>query len=109
MNDESKFGHKAVEVLHNLNRALSPAADDYGFEADYDSGVLTITFHKPEGKIIVAPHPATRQLWLSGDKQSFKLGWDIVEGAFTFDPTGQTVKELLEEAISRRVGDDVSL
>jgi iron donor protein CyaY len=109
MQDDTNFPQQAGKALRLLFNAVSPAADDYGFEADYDSGVLTITFHKPDGRIIVAPHPATRQLWLSGDKHSFKLGWDIVEGAFTFDPTGQTVKELLEEAISRRVGDDVSL
>ena len=109
MEDESRFQQKADKALTTLFKTLSSAGDDYGFEVDFNSGVLTITFHKPEGTLAVTPHPATRQICFSDNKQSFRLGWDIVENAFVHDKTGRTVKELLEEAISRRVGDDVSL
>jgi iron donor protein CyaY len=109
MNVESKFGHKAIEVLHNLQRAVSPAADDYGFDVELDSGALTLLFDKPKSKIVVSAHVPTGQVWISDGAKNQKLDWDIVENTFVLGSTGQTLKEVLEAAISARVDDDVSL
>jgi iron donor protein CyaY len=109
MNDPVHFGRHASETLHALHRAVLPAADDFGFDVDFDSGVLTLEFDKPSGKIVVLPHSTASQVWISDGAKNQKLDWDIVENDFVLESTGQTLKELLEEAISRRVGDDVSL
>jgi iron donor protein CyaY len=109
MKDHAEFRERAEHAVHVLYRALSTAGDDFGFEADLDSGVLTVKFGKPNTRVVVSPHLATHQVWLSVAKKVYKLGWDVVENAFVLDETGETLKELLEQAISRQSGEDVSL
>ena len=109
MSDPAQFGRHAGETLHALHRAVLPAADDFGFDVDFDSGVLTLEFDKTGGKIIVLPHATASQVWISDGAKNLKLDWDIVENDFVLEATGQTLKELLEAAIGRRVGEDVNL
>ena len=109
MSDPAQFGRHVSQTLHTLYRAVSTVADDFGFGVDFDSGVLTLEFDKPGGKIVVLPHSTVNQVWLSDGAKNQKLDWDVVENAFVLEPTGQTLKDLLEEAISRRVDEDVSL
>ncbi len=109
MKEHSHFATNAEETLNSLVRRLSTAGDDFGFEASLDPGVLTIEFEEQDTSIVVTEHPATEQLWFTSSAKKCKLDWDIVENAFVLEPTGQTLQELLEETISRLVGDDVSL
>jgi iron donor protein CyaY len=109
MKDAAEFRKHSEDALHTLYRSAATTGDDFGFEADFDSGVLTIDFGKPNSRIVVSPHPATHQIWLSAAQQVQKLRWDVVENAFVLDLTGETLKELLEQAISRQVGEYVSL
>jgi iron donor protein CyaY len=107
--DETQFSKHASTAIHALYRSLSSVADDFSFDVDFDSGVLTLEFDKPGNKITVLPRAGASQVWISDGGKTHKLGWDIVENAFVLEPTGQTLKELLEKAIGQRVGDDVSL
>jgi iron donor protein CyaY len=109
MSDPAQFGRHVSQTLHTLYRAVSTVADDFGFDVDFDSGVLTLEFDKPAGKIVVLPHSTVNQVWLSDGAKNQKLDWDVVENAFVLESTGQTLKEMLEEAIGRRVDEDVSL
>ena len=109
MKDDAEFRKQAGRAVGVLHRALSTAADDFGFDADLDSGVLTVDFGKPNSRIIVSLHMAAHQVWLSAATTVHKLRWDVVENDFILDKTDQTLKELLEQTISRQVGEEVSL
>jgi hypothetical protein len=41
--------------------------------------------------------------------RGYKLDWDIVENTFVHTETGQTLKELVEQAISKHLKKDVEL
>ena len=109
MKDDSQFRHRAEEAVHGLYQRLSSASDDFGFEVALDSGVLTIRFGGERAPVVVSPQPAVQQIRITAGSRQYKLGWDIVENAFTLDATGQTLQDLIEETISQFVGDDVSL
>jgi CyaY protein len=107
--DEQDFQKKADDVLHTLYRALNEAGEDYGFEADLQAGALTIEFEHPKAKFVVSPNAPVRQIWVSALSKSFKLDWDAVENTFVYGPDRQPIKNLLEEAIGRQIGEEVSL
>ena len=44
MMDEQDFKKRADEALTALHRALIGAADDFGFDVDFNSGALGIEF-----------------------------------------------------------------
>lgn len=109
MRNDSKFRQRAGEALNVLYRKLSSASDDFGFAVEYGSGILTISPGGGRAPIVVSPQPASQQIRITTGARQYKLGWDVVENAFTLDATGQTLQEVLEEAVSQLVGDDVSL
>jgi CyaY protein len=109
MKNDAEFRTQAGHAVGVLYRALATAADDFGFEADLDAGVLTVDFGGPSGRIVISPHVATHQVWLTAATTVYKLRWDVVENDFVLDKTDETLKELLEQAISRQVGEDVLL
>ena len=49
-----------------------------------------------------------QQVWVASGSATERLVWDVVENAFVLEETGQTLQELLGEAVSERVGEDVS-
>jgi len=109
MKDEPEFSRHVEEALASLYRALVSASDDYDFEADYEGGAVTVEFPRRPGKFVISPHPASRQIWVSARSKSHKLDWDVVENEFTLGSTGQTLKEVVAEAISAQLGEDVAL
>ncbi len=109
MRDDNEFQHRADEALKALARVLAPAADDFGFRAFPDGGTLRIDFGSSQPAITVAPHAATGQMWMTTGAKTRKLDWDVVENAFVLEATGQDLQQVVEEAISLRVGEDVTL
>jgi iron donor protein CyaY len=109
MLDEHDFQKKADEALTTLHRALLGAADDYGFEADFNSGALSVEFEDSPAKFVISPNTPVRQIWVSALSKSYKLDWDIVEAAFVHGESGDTLIELIEKAISKQLGEEVSL
>jgi CyaY protein len=107
--DENDFRKRADETLQALYRSLSDAADDYGFEVDLQAGALTVEFEHPRGKFVISPNAPVRQLWVSARSKSYKLDWDSVENTFVYGSDRQPIKSLLEEALSKQLGTDVSL
>ena len=82
-----------VQVLELLNRKLG----------------LAIEFETPPGKFVVSPNAPVRQIWVSAHSKSYKLDWDSVENAFVLAATGQSLTELIQEAIAKQLGEEVSL
>jgi len=107
--DEQDFKKRADEALSSLNRALIGAADDYGFDVDFNSGALGIEFEDPPAKFVISPNTPVRQVWVSALAKSYKLDWDIVENTFVHIESGDSLKALIEKVISKQLNEEVSL
>ncbi|MCW5981152.1 MAG: iron donor protein CyaY [Bryobacteraceae bacterium] len=107
--DEREFQQKADRALSEIYSAVSRAADDYGFEPDFSSGALSIEFDEPPGRFVLSPNSPVRQIWVSAHATSFKLDWDESRKEFVLKTDGRTLRELLEEAIGRQLGQPVQL
>ena len=105
--EEREFRKHAEEALGQLRRELILASDDYDFRIDMAAGSLLVEFTKPAAKFVVSPHAAARQIWVSANSRSYKLDWDYVENAFML--RGQTLKEILEDALAKHLGEEVTL
>ena len=109
MIDEQEFKRRADEALTLLNRELIAASDDYGFEVDFNAGALGVEFEDPPAKFVISPNTPVRQIWVSANNKSYKLDWDIVENSFVHLESGDTLKALVEKAVSKHLGEEVSL
>ena len=107
--DEQDFKKRADEALSSLHRALIGAADDYGFDVDFNSGALGIEFEDPPAKFVISPNAPVRQIWVSALAKSYKLDWDIVENSFVLIESGDSLKTLIEKVISKQLKEEVSL
>jgi frataxin-like iron-binding protein CyaY len=109
MVEDREFKKHAEEALTVLQRELVLAGDDYGFDSSLRGGAITITFQRPPGKFTISPEPATQQLKVSVPARTYKLDWDIVENTFVHTEMQQTLKEVVEQAISKHLKQDVEL
>jgi CyaY protein len=100
---EQEFRLKSVDALEKARRALSPLADDEGFEIDLQNGVLNVEFEEPApGKFVVSPNAPVRQIWVSAMSRSYKLSWSPEADAFTLD--GETLPQLLDRLTRTYLG-----
>jgi CyaY protein len=106
--DDKEFQIQSDAALEDLFRRLTRAADQHGFEADFNAGALTIEFEEPPAKFIVSPNSPVHQIWVSAHSKSFKFAWDSARCAFVL-PTGQTLAEMLAEAASQQTGASIAL
>lgn len=109
MMDEQEFQRRVDAALQDLYKALTRAADQHDFEADFNAGTLTVEFEEPRGKFVVSPNSPVRQIWVSAHSRSFKLAWDDGRNTFVLPESGQSLKEMMSEAITRQLGEAVSL
>lgn len=107
--DEQEFRKHADEALNSLHRKLTAASDSADFEADFNSGALTIEFEEPPAKFVVSPNTPVRQIWVSAHSKSYKLDWSAAKNAFVLGETGDTLTELIQAAIARQLGEEVTL
>jgi iron donor protein CyaY len=107
--DDQEFKNRADQSLQALFRRLSAASDDADFEADFNSGALTIEFDEPPAKFVISPNAPVHQIWVSAHSKSYKLDWDAVENDFVLGSSGQTLTELIQDAIAKQLGEEVSL
>jgi iron-sulfur cluster assembly protein CyaY len=106
--DDQDFKKRADESLQWLYKRLLAASDDAEFEADFNSGALSIEFEQPPGKFVISPNAPVHQIWVSAHSKSYKLDWDDVEGTFVL-PDGQSLTELIQDAITKQLGEEVTL
>ena len=107
--DEQEFRKHADEALNSLHRKLTAASDSADFEADFNSGALTIEFEEPPAKFVVSPNSPVRQIWVSAHSKSYKLDWSSAKNAFVLGETGETLTELIRAAIAKQLGEEVAL
>jgi CyaY protein len=93
--------------LDDLFRRLTHASETHDFEADFNSGALTVEFDDPPAKFVVSPNSPVKQIWVSAHSKSFKLDWDPARSVFIIN--GHTLVEMMADAISKQLGEDIAL
>jgi iron donor protein CyaY len=107
--DDQLFRNRADAALADLYRRLTRASEELGFEADFNSGAMSIEFEDPPGKFVVSPNAPVHQIWVSAHSRSFKLEWEDARAAFVLPSTKQTLVEMMGAAIGQQLGESVSL
>jgi iron donor protein CyaY len=107
--DEQEFYKRADEALSELYKLLSRAADDADFEPDFNNGALSIEFEGDAARFVISPNSPVRQIWVSAHSRSYKLDWNQERRTFVMPDTGMTLTELIQDAISRQLGEEVNL
>lgn len=107
--DDQEFKKRSDESLNALYKRLAAASDEAEFEVDFNSGALSIEFEDPPAKFVISPNSPVHQIWVSAQSKSYKLDWDTVESTFVLPGTGQTLTELIQDAITKQLGEEVSL
>ena len=107
--DDQEFKNRCDQSLQALFRRLSAASDDADFEADFNSCALTIEFEEPPAKFVISPNAPVHQVWVSAHSKSYKLDWDSVANYFVLSSNGQSLTELIQDAIAKQLGEEVSL
>src|SRR5579883_2288418 len=107
--DEQEFKKRADQALQSLYKRLSAASEDARFEADFNAGALAIEFEDPPAKFVISPNTPVRQIWVSAHSKSYKLDWDDVANDFVLPGTSQSLTELIQDAITQQLGEEVSL
>jgi frataxin-like iron-binding protein CyaY len=109
MIEEHEFKKHSHEALSALQGDLVLAGDDYGFQSSLQGGAITISFDRPPSKFTIVPDATTGQIKIAMGARGYKLDWDIVENTFVQTETGQSLKELVAQAISKHLKRDVEL
>ncbi|MDQ6760603.1 MAG: iron donor protein CyaY [Acidobacteriota bacterium] len=107
--DEQEFKRAADQSLDALYKRLTSAGDDAGFEADFNSGALSIEFENSAAKFVVSPNAPVRQIWVSAHSRSFKLDWNGTRGEFVLPDNGESLTQLIQQAIRKETGAEVTL
>src|SRR5688572_3578856 len=98
MLDDQQFQLKADESLRGLYKALAEASDEHDFETDF-GGAVTVEFEDPPAK----------QIWVSALSKSYKLGWEDGRKEFVLAETGQTLKQVVQDAMALHLGKTIEL
>jgi CyaY protein len=102
--DEATFQRRADDTLKALFDSLVDEGDDHGFEVDLNAGTLAVEFDEPRAKFVVSPNSPVRQIWVSANVKSYKLDWSDDENTFVLGSSGQTLEELMRDAVGRHIG-----
>lgn len=108
MLDAQEFQLRCDEALSKLHKALAKASDEHGFDTDF-GGTLTIEFEEPRAKFVISPNAPVKQVWVSAHMKSFKLDWDPKRSEFVVPESGQSLTQLVAEAVTRQIGAPVTL
>jgi iron donor protein CyaY len=107
--DDQEFQKKADQELNSLYKKLAQASEDADFEADFNAGALAIEFEDPPAKFVVSPNSPVRQIWVSAHSKSFKLEWNPGRKTFVLPDSGATLSDVIGDAISKQLGEEVTL
>lgn len=100
---EQEFQLNADAALGALYSRLAEASGDFDFDVDMNGGALSVEFEEPRERFVVSPNSPVRQIWVSAHVQSFKFDWQPERSVFALSSSGQTLDELMSEAIRKRI------
>jgi iron donor protein CyaY len=111
--DDASFRKESEAALDALFTRLAAASDRYGMEPDLNAGALVIEFDGDSlggaAKFVISPNAPVHQIWISANLTSYKLDWDAAAAVFRLAATGETLVELLAAAMSKHLGQPVTL
>ena len=107
--DEQEFKNRADRALDDLSRRLAASAEEHEFDVDFNAGTLTVEFESPPVKFVISPNSPVRQIWVSAHSKSFKLDWDAAGEMFVLAASGQSLAQLMAEAVGKQLGQEVRL
>ena len=102
---EARFESLADQTLTDLVEILADSEDE-AFDADLESGVLTIAF-EAGGKFVVNSHRAARQIWMAAGASAWHF--DYVDGAWRSSKSDDELYALLEAKLTEKLGRAFSL
>lgn len=102
---EQRFEVVADATLQKMVEALADCEDD-AFDADLESGVLTIAF-EAGGKFVVNSHRAARQIWMAAGATAWHF--DYVDGRWIAAKTDEELWATLASKMSERLGRPFSI
>lgn len=101
---ESTFDRLADETLTQLVEALADAEE--AFDADLESGVLTIEFEDGT-KYVVNSHRAARQIWMAAGATAWHFDWDGEK--WVSQKSGDELWRCVEAHTSKKLGKPLKL
>ena len=107
--DEQDFKKHSSEAIETLFKKLNAASDRYEFEPDFNAGALAIEFDEPKAKFVVSPNAPVRQIWVSAHSKSYKLDWNASKNAFVLPATGETLEQMIANAIGQHLDEQITL
>src|ERR1700677_993208 len=107
--DDQEFKNPADPSLEALYCRLTVVSDAADFAAAFDTGARAIEFEEPPGKFVISPNAPVHQIWLSAHSKSYKLDWDSAANDFILPSNRQALTELIQDAIGKQLGEEVSL
>ena len=102
---DQEFQRHSDESITALYEKLAEASNDFEFDVEMNGGALSVEFEEPPERFVVSPNSPVRQIWVSAHVQSFKLDWVGDRSAFVLAGTGESLEELIENAIAKRIPD----
>ncbi len=99
---DHEFQQHSDAALSDLYSKLADASNDFDFDVDMNNGALTVEFEDPRERFVVSPNSPVKQIWVSAHVQSFKFDWN---GSAFVLPSGQTLEQMMVEAIRKRIPD----
>jgi CyaY protein len=103
---EREFDDVADKTLRSMVNALG--AIEQGFEADLQSGILTIEFEDGV-KYIVNSHRAARQIWMAAERNAWHFDYRAAEARWVASKTGDELWTTVRGVVSRKLGQEVAL
>lgn len=101
--DEPEFQTQAGAAIQSLYSKLAAAADEFGFDVEMNGGALRVDFDDPPDRFVVSPNAPVRQIWVSAHVRSYKLDWSSGRSQFVLPATGESLEELLANAIRKHI------
>ena len=106
---DQEFQRLSDESISALYDKLARASNDYDFDVDMNGGALTVEFEEPRERFVVSPNSPVSQIWVSAHSKSFKLDWDPARSVFVLAGTGQSLAQLIGDAVGQQLGEKVVL
>lgn len=111
MKADPELAGRARRALQNLHKELMIAAEDYDLEVRVEGETVTVAGRgrgSRAGKVTIEARPSG-QVWISAANRQHKLDWDVVENDFVLSATGQSLRQVAAEILSRQFGEDITL
>ncbi len=102
---EQRFEVLADETLRKMVDKLDDTEED-GFDADLESGVLTIKFDGGP-KFVVNSHRAARQIWMAAGATAWHF--DLTDGQWVAHKSGDELWSTVSQRVSDALGRSLSI